>query len=157
MRKEITGYNGRYTIDELGNIYSKGIKMSPFKINSGYLAIKLRNRDNSKTYLIHRLVAEYFLEGSGVVDHIDGNRLNNHVTNLRYCSQKENLDFKGHEFNSGSNHYKSVFTLEQVKYIRKCREVKGMKNKDIYNLFPNISHTAIDQVLNYKTYKIISC
>lgn len=32
-----------------------------------------------------------------------------------------------------------------------------MKNKDIYKLFPNVSHTAIDQVLNYKTYKITPC
>ena len=148
MKKEIIGYNGKYTIDNYGNIYSNGIKMSPYKINSGYLAIKLRNKGTVKAYLIHRLVAEYFLEGSGVVDHIDGNRLNNRV---------ENLDFKGHKFNSGNNHYKAVFTLEQVKYIRECREIKGMRNKDIYKLFPSISHTAIDQVLNYKTYKIIPC
>lgn len=157
MEKEIIGYNGRYTIDDKGNIYSNKIKMSPYKINSGYLAIKLRNKGIVKAYLIHRLVAEYFLNGSGVVDHIDGNRLNNRVENLRFCTQKENLDFRGHEFNSGSRHYKSIFTIEQVKYIRDCREVRGMKNKDIYKLFPHVSHTAIDQVLNYKTYKIIPC
>ena len=157
MIKEIKSYNGRYTIDDLGNIYSKGVKMHPFKINSGYLAIKLRNNGVIKSYLIHRLVAEYFLDGEGVVDHIDGNRLNNNVSNLRYCTQKENLHFKGYNYNSGINHYKSVFTLEDIKYIRECREIKNMRNKDIYKLFPNISHTSIDQVLNYKTYKIIPC
>lgn len=153
MIKEIVGYNGRYTIDENGNVYSKGIKMKPYKINSGYLSIKLQNKRVRKSYLIHRLVAEYYLEGQGVVDHIDGNRLNNNVNNLRYCTQKENLDFKGHEYNSGEHHYKSIFTKSNVEFIRECREVKGMKNKDIYKLFPSASHSAIDQILNYKTYR----
>lgn len=69
MIKVIKGYNERYTIDEYGNIYSKGNKMSPYKINSGYLCIKLRNKGKVKSYLIHRLVAEYFLNGTGVVDY----------------------------------------------------------------------------------------
>ena len=50
MRKEIIGYNDRYTIDNEGNIYSNNIKMSPYKINSGYLAIKLRNKGLVKAY-----------------------------------------------------------------------------------------------------------
>lgn len=157
MRKTIKGYNNRYSIDEYGNVYSNENKMHPYKINSGYLAIKLRNKGIVKSYLIHRLVAEYFLNGNEIVDHIDGNRLNNQVNNLRYCTQKENLNFKGYNFNSGINHYNSIFTIDDVKYIRICREKKGMKNKEIYKLFPNVSHTAIDQVLNYKTYKIIPC
>lgn len=159
MIKTIEGYNGRYTIDNFGNVYSKGKKMSPYKINSGYLAIKLRALGKSKAYLIHRLVAQYFLEGDTtlVVDHIDGNRLNNTASNLRYCSQKENIHFKGNEYNSGIKHYKSIFTSEQVQHIRQCREIYKMKNKDIYLLYPNVSHTAIDQILNYKTYKITPC
>lgn len=157
MKKIIEGYNGKYTIDSFGNVYSNNKLMKPFKINSGYLAIILQHKGSRKHYLIHRLVAEYFLEGSGVVDHIDGNRENNNVSNLRYCTQKENLHYNGFEYNSGINNYKSVFTTKQVAYIRKCREIDGMKNKDIYKIFPGISHTAIDQVLNYKTYKITPC
>lgn len=155
MYKEISGYNGRYTIDDEGNIYSKNKRMRPFKINSGYLGIKLTNKGESKHYLIHRLVAEYFIgkQEGFVVDHIDGNRLNNKVENLRYCTQKENLNYKGFEHHSGINHYKAVFTIEDIKYIRECREKKGMRNRDIYSLYPNVSHTAIDQVLNYKSYR----
>ena len=159
MIKVIEGYNERYTIDDIGNIYSKGNKMSPYKINSGYLAIKLRNRGKILSCLIHRLVAEYFLEGdrSLVVDHIDGDRLNNNVRNLRYCTQKENINYKGNEYNSGICHYKSKFTIEEAKRIRKYREEQHLKNVQIYSLYPNVSHTAIDQILNYRTYKTIPC
>lgn len=157
MIKVIEGYDGRYSVDDEGNIYSNGVKMTPYKINSGYLAIKLQYKGKRNHYLVHRLVAEYFLEGEGVVDHIDGNRLNNSLENLRYCTQKENLHFKGYEYNSATNHYKSVFTDEEVAKIRNLRETEHMRNKDIYSLYPSVSHTAIDQVLNYKTYKKIPC
>ena len=144
MMQVIKEYNGRYTVDDLGNVYSNNKLMHPFLINSGYLAIKLRNKGKVKTYLIHRLVAECFLNGSG-------------VGNLRYCTQKENLDYYGHDYNSGNNHYKSIFSLDDISFIRRCRETNNMRNKDIYKLFPNASHSAIDQVLNYKTYKKIPC
>lgn len=157
MIKEIIGYNGRYFIEDNGNIYSNGKLMHPYKINSGYLCIKLRNKGKVKSYLIHRLVAEYFLGGEGVVDHIDGNRHNNNVSNLRYCTQKENLHYHGYDYNSGVNNYKSVLSMDDVKYIRECREKKGLRNCEIYKLFPNISHSVIDRVLNYKSYKKTPC
>lgn len=157
MQKEIEGFEGRYTIDDTGNVYSNGKLMKPYVINSGYKAIKLQYKGKRHHYLIHRLVAQYFLKGTGVVDHIDGNRLNNNVSNLRYCTQKENLHYHGYEYNSGNNHYKSYLSEEVVKELRFLYEEKGLKQHEIKSMFPDIPQQTLNQILNYKTHKRIPC
>jgi len=74
-------------------------------IVKGYLAVNL----SGKTFYIHKLVAIHFLnhEPNGmnqVVDHIDGNKLNNEYTNLRIVSQRENSSLK----NRGTSKYVGV-------------------------------------------------
>jgi hypothetical protein len=62
--------------------------LKPFKLTKGYLGI-----DIMKTIKVHKLVALHFLgerpEGLQI-DHIDRNKTNNHIDNLRYVSCKEN-------------------------------------------------------------------
>lgn len=63
------------------------------RINSrGYLAVRLCG----KTKMVHRLVAEYFCNyqpdsHNDVVNHIDGDKLNNHYSNLEWCTMRDNL------------------------------------------------------------------
>ena len=52
---------------------------------------------NKNTYSIHRLVALTFIENEEnkpEVNHIDGNKLNNHISNLEWCTTQENLEHK---------------------------------------------------------------
>ena len=70
--------------------YSKGKELSQYVKSNGYLSVKL----SGKHHPIHCLVAKYLLgerpEGL-VINHKDGNKLNNSVENLEYCSQADNV------------------------------------------------------------------
>lgn len=85
-----------YCINEYGfilNIRTRG-EVVPSIIKKGYLQVCLTNKN---TYSIHRLVALTFIENEEnkpEVNHIDGNKLNNHISNLEWCTTQENLEHK---------------------------------------------------------------
>jgi hypothetical protein len=63
------------------------------KSKDGYLIVGLYDNDGWHVLKVHRLLASYFLENPDskpFVDHIDGNKLNNNLDNLRWCANKEN-------------------------------------------------------------------
>lgn len=93
--KEIDFTEGRYMINENGDIYSNLSDkiLKPYLNNKGYKCIVLRINGQSKKYLIHRLVAMTFLkkvEGKDIVNHIDCNKLNCNVSNLEWCDYSWN-------------------------------------------------------------------
>lgn len=95
--KDIIGYEGLYKVSEDGQVYSVRQKkmMSPHQKKNGYCQIILQKDKKSKTMLVHRLVAEAYLDkpqGKDFVNHIDSNRANNDIHNLEWCTSKENTD-----------------------------------------------------------------
>lgn len=92
--KKISGFLD-YEVSSSGRIRSlkKKTIMTPYVSKNGYEQIKLFK--NSKRYAkyVHRLVAETFLDCPGTnfeVNHIDGNKLNNFVSNLEWCTHSQN-------------------------------------------------------------------
>lgn len=86
----------QYEVSTLGRIRNiKTRKERKPDMNScGYGRLRLQVKGGNVRKFIHRCVAEAFLdrpEGKSVVDHIDGNRSNNALTNLRWTTQSENL------------------------------------------------------------------
>lgn len=88
-------FRSYYYINENGDVryYKKNNILMTHKLN-GYRRISLYHKKNKKNYLVHRLVALTFLPNDSkdkkVVDHINGDKTNNHVSNLRWVSHSEN-------------------------------------------------------------------
>ena len=92
---EIEGFEN-YLIYEDGKIWSKkgkGRFLKPFPDCKGYLRVDLRKDGERKHMSIHRLVGNAFIpnhENKPQIDHIDNNRQNNNIKNLRWVTASEN-------------------------------------------------------------------
>lgn len=111
--KDVVGYEGFYEVSNYGRIKSlskkaknkNGYRITKEKImknvlkNNGYSAITLYKNKKSKTYLIHRLVAQAFINNPHdypCINHKDENKLNNRIDNLEWCTPKYNNNYGLH-------------------------------------------------------------
>lgn len=87
--KRVEGSN--YEISDRGRFRKIGNRrLIAGAIKDGYIRVRL----NGKGVFVHRLVAQAFIpkpEGKELVDHIDGNRVNNYFSNLRWVTAEENF------------------------------------------------------------------
>lgn len=125
--KDIHGYENLYQVSDLGRV--KSVKRNKILKNSksscGYYVIELYCNGKNKMFRINRLVAQAFIpnpENKTFVNHIDGNKLNNHVDNLEWCTAKENMihasKTKLLSPSHGEKHYISKLTENDVLEIR---------------------------------------
>ncbi|MCB1710970.1 MAG: HNH endonuclease [Candidatus Riesia sp.] len=155
MVKEIFGFKD-YFITDGGEVISKKwgkIKiLRPVNNKKGYLSVRLSMNGKPIRKFIHRLVAEHFVEGYDdilQVNHIDGNKHNNHYSNLEWCSASENtihainIGLNTYCFKTPSNAIKVIDTetginynslLEASKKLKKS--IKTIKKKDRFNKVP---------------------
>lgn len=93
--KDVEGFDGRYQVSSWGKVRSaKGI-LSPYRNKKGYLKIDLNMNGKRYKRRVSRLVAEAFIPnpyGLPQVNHKDGNKENNSISNLEWCTNKENYD-----------------------------------------------------------------
>ena len=120
--KEIKGYDELYKISNFGNVL--GVKrdkiLKPRITTTGYYFVSLYENGKGKPKTIHRLVTEHFSDDWDEklqVDHIDGNRLNNDISNLRMATQSENNCNQKIQKNNTSG-FKGVFYDNKYKKYR---------------------------------------
>lgn len=95
--KDVKGYQGAYFVSNLGRVKSfkrdKERFLKPGNNRYGYLFVVLSKNGKCKTVKVHRLVAEAFLNNPNeyrCINHIDGCKTNNIISNLEFCSHSQN-------------------------------------------------------------------
>jgi hypothetical protein len=125
----VKGFEKLYEVSNLGNIRNNRDKiLKPYKINSGYSAIKFTYNTVRTHALVHRVVAEAFLDSLHdltEVNHIDENKSNNIVSNLEWVTSSQN---KQHSIKSGR--YDAIFTTKNT---------LGIKHKSTASKYHNVS------------------
>lgn len=158
--KDIDGYGGFYQVSNLGRIKSlarntknghckkdKILKNSVDK--KGYVVAELRKDNKRKSYKVHRLVAETFIYNQynkPQINHKDGNKQNNNVENLEWCTNSENqihayknklqhdtsllqFDLKGNLIKEWTNTKEAseYYHVHQSRIYRCCKNEYGSK------------------------------
>lgn len=95
--RDIPGYEGYYQASNLGNIKSLPKKYKPLgrilkpQQRNNYLIVSLSRDGKSKSQSVHRIIMKTFKgESNLTVNHIDGNKHNNKLENLEYCTPRDN-------------------------------------------------------------------
>ena len=125
-RKIEFGYN--YEVSNLGRVrslyFTKPPKILKTRVckNNGYELVNLNRDAKLKTFTVHSLVARAFIRdydgNEEVVNHIDGNKLNNHISNLEIIDRKGNVK---HAMSTGLQKINHKIVYQGVEYLSKTQ------------------------------------
>ena len=168
--KNVKNFEGLYQVSNLGRVKSLGNhKTRKEKIlknkydKGGYCQINLWKYGQMKHFLVHRLVAEAFIDNSNnkpCIDHIDGNRSNNRVENLRWCTHKENCNNPITKQRMSDSRKGRVLTEKWKKKISEAHKKKPVLQLDkrtgeVIREFP--SAREVERVTGYDQASISKC
>ncbi len=154
-----------YFVSEEGKVFSNKrgkIKEISQSVQRQYYACKFLLKDGTRKHLhVHRLVAFTFIENpenKPFVNHKDGNKLNNHVSNLEWVTRQENVD---HAMENnlvpamvGVNNGRALLTENEVREIY-SRLLLGEKSTDLAKEF-SVEKTTIGNIKRRKEWKHIT-
>lgn len=154
--QKIKEYESLYSVDEAGFIWShrQNKRMKIFVNNSGYECLVLNSGKNPKKFLVHRLTAEAFVKNPSnlpCVNHKDGNKRNNKVLNLEWCTYSSNIQ---HALKSNRPFGRRKLKPKQVKEIREIYAKGKVRQVDLASLY-KIDQTVISDIVRGKIWRHI--
>jgi len=157
----ITSFGVVYTIKKNGKV-----KYTQSEVDShGYHRIEICFTKAKKYYrcnvMLHRLVAMAFIpnpENKDEVNHIDGDKNNNHVSNLEWVTHSENMR---HAYRNDLNHKgeansQSVYTEKQIRHVCQLLQSNKLPKSEISEN-TGVALYTVDAILRKKKWKHISC
>lgn len=147
-----------YIITKEGSIISKytGKQVYVHVNKKGYNFVRLYVDGKSKTYLVHRLVAQLYIpnpDNKPEVNHKDGNKSNNNDWNLEWSTSQENVDHAVAVglIPLGDARPNAKFSDEEIREIRQIRNL-GWTYQHIAT-YLDCSYQTIEKICNKQTYK----
>ena len=145
-----------YAVTSDGKVYSfkSGLYLKPNINVSGYEVVRLYSCGESQDFFVHKLVAIMFLEKDDnfcIVNHKDGNKRNNHISNLEWCTASYNTH---HAYRTGLHTWKVVDDNVAVTICQMLQD--GMKIQDVADACGVEYHNVYD-IFYGKTFTFISC
>ena len=152
--RDVPGFEGKYQVSNGGDVRSLNFHrekrtqiLKKYIDRYGYEKVVLRKNGKPHYFTVHRLVAKTFLDnpyGKKEVDHIDCNKLNNNVSNLRWVTNVENL-FHSHKLGRQRiNATPVIATREDGKVFR-------YRSQKFASVSTGVGQWAISRALHNKT------
>lgn len=165
--EDLKGYEDSYQISDSGRIFTKrrlvgnqiyyGRELVPQVTRDGYLKITLCKEGICKKFYLHRLVAIQFINNNynlPQVNHKDGNKLNNSVSNLEWCTKEYNQNHavRTKLMQRGQERPSAKLTENQVLEIYKLKGI--LRAQDIADQY-GVSKNTINCILRGSKWKYL--
>jgi hypothetical protein len=160
-------FGERYKVSNFGNVDSLNYRgrgkrkrlISCINNTKGYMRVGLSFNGTEKKYTVHRLVAICFIPNPNnykQVNHIDGNKLNNHVSNLEWCSHQQNMrkawELGLYQPKYGEKHVNAKIKEADVIEIFRLYNIVGWLQQRIADHF-GINVSTVSGILRRKFWK----